>query len=117
MLWRHREPAHPANRESPARTEYAEAIDSHYRECDAVVGRVLDRVDGDTLLVVLSDHGFSSFQRGFHLNTWLHDAGLLALKGGVHPGADAGDMLQAVDWTRTRAYALGIGSIYVNVKG
>jgi predicted AlkP superfamily phosphohydrolase/phosphomutase len=26
-------------------------------------------------------------------------------------------MLQAVDWTRTRAYALGIGSVYLNVKG
>ena len=117
MLWRHREPSHPANQDSPARPEYARAIDEHYRHCDAVVGRVLDRIDDQTMIVVLSDHGFGSFQRGFHLNTWLHDQGLLALKPGCRPGADAGDMLQAVDWARTRAYALGIGSVYVNVKG
>ena len=117
MLWRHREPSHPANHDSPARPEYARAIDAHYRDCDAVVGRVLERVDDQTLMVVLSDHGFASFQRGFHLNTWLYDQGLLAMKPGCRPGADAGDMLQAVDWTRTRAYALGIGSMYLNVKG
>jgi predicted AlkP superfamily phosphohydrolase/phosphomutase len=117
MLWRHREPSHPANADSPAQGKYADAIDGHYRDCDAVVGRLLDRIDDETLLIVMSDHGFSSFQRGFNVNTWLHDAGLLVLKPGCRPGPDAGDMLQAVDWSRTRAYALGIGSVYLNVRG
>src|SRR5262249_682217 len=70
-----------------------------------------------TLVIVLSDHGFNSFQRGIHLNTWLHDKGLLALKPGVTPGEEAGDLLRHVDWSRTQAYALGLGSMYINLKG
>jgi predicted AlkP superfamily phosphohydrolase/phosphomutase len=68
-------------------------------------------------VVVLSDHGFTSFQRGVHLNTWLHDHGFLALAPGVRPGDDAGDLLRHVDWGRTQAYALGLGSVYLNVRG
>jgi len=116
MFWRFREPGHPANREG-FRPDLTRAIEDHYRACDAVVGRALKRVDDDTLLVVLSDHGFNSFQRGVHLNTWLHDQGLLALRPGVGPGAEAGDFLNAVDWDRTKAYAVGIGSVYLNLHG
>src|SRR5262249_11917609 len=67
--------------------------------------------------VVLSDHGMNSFERGFNLNTWLHHQGLLALKRGVTPGEEAGDLLRAVDWDHTRAYALGLSGIYLNLKG
>jgi predicted AlkP superfamily phosphohydrolase/phosphomutase len=116
MFWRFREPGHPANRHgfSP---EMAHVIEDHYRSCDAVVGRALARADDRTVVMVLSDHGFNSFQRGVHLNTWLHDHGFLALKPGAVPGADAGDFLLSVDWGRTKAYALGIGSIYLNLAG
>ena len=51
-------------------------IRDHYRACDAIVGQALSYADGETLLVVLSDHGMSSFQRGLHLNSWLHEQGL-----------------------------------------
>jgi len=81
------------------------------------VGRVLERADERTLVIVLSDHGFSSFQRGVHLNSWLHANGYLALKAGVEPGEGAGEFLREVDWSRTRAYALGLGSMYLNVAG
>ena len=40
----------------------------------------------ETLVIVLSDHGFGSFRRGVNLNTLLHDEGLLALRDGVKPG-------------------------------
>lgn len=92
-------------------------IEDHYRKCDAIVGRVLDAADDRTLVIVLSDHGFGGFRRGVHLNTWLYDNGLLALKAGVTPGEDAGEFLRHVDWSRTQAYALGLGSIYLNVAG
>lgn len=118
MFWRFGEPNHPANREDDARRrEMAGVIGEHYRACDAVIGRVLERVDAETLLIVLSDHGFNSFQRGVHLNAWLLEHGYLALKPGATPGHEAGEFFKQVDWGRTKAYALGIGSIYLNVRG
>ncbi|MGH7709685.1 MAG: alkaline phosphatase family protein, partial [Gemmatimonadaceae bacterium] len=118
MFWRFGEADHPANREDEARRrEMAAVIRKHYRSCDAVVARVLDRLDADTLLIVLSDHGFNSFQRGVHLNAWLVQHGYLALKAGVTPGHEAGEFFKQVDWGRTKAYALGIGSVYFNLRG
>lgn len=116
MFWRFRESNHPANDGEPI-DAWSHAIEDHYRECDAIVGRVLEHADDRTLVVVLSDHGFSSFQRGVHINTWLHDNGFLALKSGVEVGEEAGDFFKHVDWGRTKAYALGLGSIYINLQG
>jgi predicted AlkP superfamily phosphohydrolase/phosphomutase len=115
MFWRFREPGHPANRDG--RPEgHDQVVEDHYHRCDAIAGRVLSQVDGDTLLMIFSDHGFGSFQRGLHLNTWLQNQGLLVLRPGVRPG-EAGELFGAVDWDRTRAYALGLGGIYLNLRG
>lgn len=116
MFWRFREKNHPANAGEP-REDLKRAIEEHYCRCDAIVGRALAHADDDSLFIVLSDHGFNSFQRGVHLNTWLHDQGLLALKSDVKPGEEAGDLLRSVDWGRTKAYALGMGSLYLNLEG
>jgi predicted AlkP superfamily phosphohydrolase/phosphomutase len=111
MFWRFRE------QERTPRSDLARVIEEHYRACDAIVGRAMQQADDDTLFIVLSDHGMNSFQRGVHLNTWLCDQGLLALRNGTRPGDDAGDFFHSVDWSRTRAYALGLGGIYLNLKG
>ena len=95
----------------------ARTVQEHYRACDRIVGRALEYVDSETLLIALSDHGMNSFERGFNLNTWLHKQGLLTLKGGCEPGAEAGDLLRHVDWGRTKAYALGLSGLYLNRKG
>jgi len=117
MLWRFREPHHPANRGRTASPSLGRAIEDHYRRGDQIIGEVLSFVDDRTLLVVLSDHGFGSFQRGFHLNKWLHDQGLLALKPGYELGPEESDFLRAVDWDRTRAYGLGLSGLYLNLRG
>jgi predicted AlkP superfamily phosphohydrolase/phosphomutase len=117
MFWRFREPDHPANARAPAPAELARTIESHYRECDALVGEALEYADDETLVLVLSDHGFTSFRRELHLNTWLQQHGFLALRKGVEPGREAGDLLRHVDWSRTRAYALGLSGIYLNLRG
>ncbi len=118
MFWRFGEPGHPANRHRPDEAaRYGHVIEDHYQRCDRVVGTVLDACGDDTLVVVLSDHGFTSFQRGVHLNTWLHANGYLTLRSGAQPGDEGGDFLRQVDWGRTRAYALGLGSVYLNVRG
>lgn len=116
MFWRFREPEHPANR-GAATDEWRDVIDDHYRRCDALVGRTLEFADDGTLVIVLSDHGFGSFQRGFNVNTWLHQNGFLALKNGEAPGRESGDLLRSVDWSRTKAYGLGFAGVYLNVVG
>jgi len=116
MFWRFGEPGHPAH-PGDVPPALARVVEEHYRACDAVLGKVLPYIDEHTLCIVLSDHGMNSFQRGVHLNTWLHDYGLLALRPGVVPGEEDGDFFHHVDWSRTKAYALGMGGIYLNLKG
>jgi predicted AlkP superfamily phosphohydrolase/phosphomutase len=117
MFWRFREQDHPANRDGSS-TEMARAIEEHYRTLDSIVGEAMEYADDQTLFIVLSDHGMNSFQRGLNLNTWLYENGFLALKNGVKPGEEEnGDFFRNVDWSRTRAYALGLGGIFLNLAG
>jgi len=90
------------------------AIEDLYRRADALVGRALAYVDDGTVLFVLSDHGFASFRRGVNLNTWLHRNGYLVLEDGA---TESAPYFQGVDWSRTRAYALGLSGMYLNLKG
>ena len=117
LFWRFTEPDHPANRGVAPSPNSRQVIDDCYRRCDAIVGKALEFSDEDTLFIALSDHGFNSFQRGVHLNTWLYDNGFLALRDGVEPGEAAGDLLRQVDWERTRAYALGTGGDLLEPEG
>ena len=85
-----------------------------YKMVDAAVGWVREHAGSATLLV-MSDHGFSRFDRAVNLNTWLLNEGLLKLK---DPNArDEGELFPNVDWSKTQAYALGLNAIYVNLSG
>jgi predicted AlkP superfamily phosphohydrolase/phosphomutase len=117
MMWRFREPDHPANGNGMSE-EMRHAIEQHYQACDAVVGKALNYADDQTLFITLSDHGMNSFQRGLNLNTWLYENGFLALKNGGKPGEEEnGDFFHNVDWSKTRAYSLGLGCIFLNLEG
>lgn len=117
MFWRFKEPGHPANRNGLG-LEFQEVIEDHYRALDKIVGKAMQAADDQTLFIVLSDHGMNSFQRGLNLNTWLYDNGLLALKNNITPGEDKNDdFFRNVDWSRTKAYALGLGGIFLNLSG
>jgi predicted AlkP superfamily phosphohydrolase/phosphomutase len=113
MCWRDLERAQPATRPEapPARPN---AIEDVYERNDALVGQVLDRLGPDAVLMVLSDHGFTAFRRGVNLNGWLREQGYLVLADGADGTAD---WLRHVDWSRTRAYALGLTSLFLNVEG
>ena len=84
-----------------------------YERMDDLVGRVQKAIGTDTVLLVLSDHGFCDFSRAVHLNAWLRDEGYLVLES----GSSGGEYLAGVDWSRTRAYAFGLAGIYVNQAG
>jgi len=83
-----------------------------YRSVDAAVGEVLDRAAGAGV-VLLSDHGFTTFERAVHLNTWLARNGYMALEG----GSTSEVPFARVDWSRTQAYALGLNGLYLNLAG
>jgi predicted AlkP superfamily phosphohydrolase/phosphomutase len=89
------------------------AITQAYRRMDTLLGQTLDRLDPESLLFVMSDHGFAAFRRGVNLNAWLKDQGWLTLKSDA---ADA-DFLGAIDWAKTRAYSFGLSGIHLNLKG
>jgi predicted AlkP superfamily phosphohydrolase/phosphomutase len=114
MMWRARDPGHPAYdaaRDAP----HARVVEDLYVQLDGIVSKTIARLGPEDLLVVMSDHGFTSWRRSFHLNTWLRDQGYLAVKD-PRRTEDPG-YFENVDWRRTRAYALGLNGLYVNVKG
>ena len=88
-------------------------LDAMYERMDGLVGRTLANLGKRDVLLVLSDHGFSSFDRGVNLNTWLRQQGLLKT---VEEGS-VGRYLQGIDWAATSAYAFGLAGIYLNLKG
>lgn len=113
MIWRNMDTSSPTHAEAdPA---HADRIARVYEELDGVLGRALEFSDDETTVIVMSDHGFCAWNRAFHVNTWLLENGYLVLKDGVEQ--DAVDMLLGVDWSRTRAYALGINGLYLNLEG
>ena len=93
---------------------YSRVIEDLYCRADELVGQAMAYVDPETALFVLSDHGFTSFERGVDLNAWLLENGYLALK----EGADGkSNYLKDIDWSRTRAYTFGLAGVYINQKG
>src|SRR4051812_14833846 len=56
---------------------YSKTIEDLYARADVLVGKMAKYVDSETVLFVLSDHGFASFERGCDLNCWLRDNGYL----------------------------------------
>jgi len=112
MFFRYLDDTHPANKGKDT-SEYSDAVYQMYREMDDLVGKTMEYVDDDTALFVMSDHGFKQFKRGVNLNTWLRDEGLLT----TNEGAAQGEYLSTVDWTKTRAYSIGLDGIYINSIG
>jgi predicted AlkP superfamily phosphohydrolase/phosphomutase len=113
MFWRYLEEDHPAARDVP-RDQRPRVIDDLYQRMDRLIGRVMEQIGQDTLLMIISDHGFKSFARCVNLNAWLRQNGYLALKDGK---SESGDWFEDVDWSRTRAYTMGLNGLYLNVKG
>jgi predicted AlkP superfamily phosphohydrolase/phosphomutase len=121
MMFRYFDPKHPLyNAEGAAR--WGGSIQQAYVDMDRIVGEVM-RKRPDAAIMVVSDHGFASFRRGMNYNTWLAKNGFMTLNGqdakrkNLEDLFDQGDFFTNVDWSKTKAYALGLGQIYINLKG
>jgi predicted AlkP superfamily phosphohydrolase/phosphomutase len=113
MFWRYLDDSHPA-RPAEVPAAFRAAIEDLYVRMDGLVGRTMARCAGDdTLLMVISDHGFNTFRRGIDLNRWLEENGYLV----VDDARRNEDYLAGVDWARTRAFAIGLTGIFINLKG
>jgi predicted AlkP superfamily phosphohydrolase/phosphomutase len=115
MFYRYLEPEHPANAGKDTE-RFKDVMPQMYGRMDELVGEALERIgpDPDTVLMVISDHGFTSFQRGVNLNTWLRDQGYLVLKEGAETSPD---WFSKVDWSKTRAFTLGLTGVFINRVG
>jgi predicted AlkP superfamily phosphohydrolase/phosphomutase len=112
-FWRQLDKEHPANRGDVTGADGL-AIEEIYKRADTLLGKTLEKCnDTDTLLMVISDHGFSSFRYGVDVNRWLEENGYLKLK----QGSGEQENLAAVDWSQTRAFAIGLAGLYLNLKG
>ena len=135
MMWRHGDPKHPFHDEELARQDsswwsgregstWKDVISDLYLKMDPVLGRIRERIGEDTLIMVMSDHGFAAYRRKFSLNTWLLENGYLVLRADRQrelPLDAAGHVPvfldSAVDWSKTRAYGMGFNGLYLNLAG
>lgn len=113
MFWRDRDPQHPGR--VPEQVDrYEKVIEDTYVKIDQQVGDALESLGSQDTLIVMSDHGFTSFRRGFNLNSWLLEQGFITLKNPAQQGRAI--LFANVDWSKTRLYGLGLNGLYVNLK-
>jgi predicted AlkP superfamily phosphohydrolase/phosphomutase len=109
MLWWDSDEKHPTRSDEDAKACFGH-LKGIYKRMDTVLGNILKRYGDSATVMVLSDHGFANFKRQFNINTWLKENGYIQ-----KPNATG--VLVDVDWSRTRAYGMGINGLYVNEKG
>jgi predicted AlkP superfamily phosphohydrolase/phosphomutase len=112
MLWRYMDSEHPSHVDDEMLHDGIKIV---YEELDEALGRVMGAIDDETTLVVMSDHGFSPFWWGVNLNTWLLEKGYVQLKDPSLQGRY--EWFVNVDWSRTKAYAVGLNGLYLNLRG
>jgi len=122
MMWRLMDDRHPMY-DAVLAAKHGGAIETIYRRADQFVAEVLEHLEPGTDLLIVSDHGFHSWRKAVNLNTWLVQQGYMVIQG-QQPGEKKLDDLfggaefwENVDWTKTRAYAMGLGQIYFNLRG
>jgi predicted AlkP superfamily phosphohydrolase/phosphomutase len=76
-FWKYQDPDHPAYDQREAAT-FGDAIIQVYQEADRAIGTLLDAVDEDTTVIIMSDHGGGPRPaKQFNVNAWLRSQGLL----------------------------------------
>jgi predicted AlkP superfamily phosphohydrolase/phosphomutase len=122
MMWRLIDPKHPMY-DAALAAKYGDSVERLYRRADQFIAEVLEHLEPNTRVMIVSDHGFHSWRKAVNLNTWLVQNGYMVVQG-QQPGEKkledlfgGGEFWENVDWSRTRAYAMGLGQIYFNLRG
>lgn len=112
-FWRQLDQQHPANDRKPEPLNNT-AVENIYKRADTLLGKVLARCNDDqTLIMVISDHGFNTFRYGVDLNCWLVNNGYMTMREENDPEKN----LESVDWSKTQAFAIGLSGIFLNLQG
>ncbi len=113
MFWWDGDEKHPKRSMQDAK-KYNQVVIDIYKQMDAVVGDLVEQYGKEATIMLMSDHGFCNFRRQFNLNTWLRDNGY------IQPPNTKSFLIPSgtfVDWTKTRAYGLGLNGLYLNLQG
>lgn len=113
-FYRHIDPAHPEH--DPA-SPWCSVGEEVYGRADARLGELLAIVGEDCDVLVVSDHGARPLRGGFCINDFLIARGDLVMH--AKPTKPTPFDVDAVDWSRTRAWAEGgyYGRVFVNLRG
>jgi predicted AlkP superfamily phosphohydrolase/phosphomutase len=112
MFYRYLDDKHPALNTGQAKMG-PEVMEQLYTKMDDLVGRIVEKLGKNDVFIIMSDHGIKSFRRGINMNSWLYSNGYLTLKEGKQ---NSGEWFKDVDWKKTKAYGLGLGGIYLNIR-
>ncbi|MCA1596328.1 MAG: alkaline phosphatase family protein [Chloroflexi bacterium] len=107
----------PEHRKYVPGNPYEHTIHDYYVRLDAHIGRLLEAVPDDTVILVVSDHGAQKMDGGICFNEWLIKEGYLAVKN--YPESISRMEKIEVDWENTRAWGDGgyYGRLFLNVQG
>ena len=113
-FWKFFDPEHPKHEPG---SPYQNAIKDYYKYLDREMGEILDMLDEDTLVLVVSDHGAKHMEGGICINEWLRQEGYLTLK--EEPQGIVPLEKVEIDWDRTMAWGAGgyYGRLFLNVQG
>lgn len=114
VFWRTIDSDHPRH-DVELSAAHSDFIRELYEKVDHAIGLALERLDDQTWLMVMSDHGFNSFRRQFNLNSWLLENGYL--KTHNRPQHEGTTAFYDVDWSKSQAYGLGLNGLYLNLEG
>jgi predicted AlkP superfamily phosphohydrolase/phosphomutase len=79
FLWADMDPRHPLHDPESA-SQFDRALLEHYQILDDAIAKILNRLPGNTTVILISDHGFNGCAHRFYVNQWLREQGLLVLR-------------------------------------
>jgi len=99
-------------------SKYKNTMKEFYKFVDAELGKLLELLDEDTKIIVLSDHGIIRMHTRINLSDWLIKEGYLVLK---EPVTEERTRLKMdmIDWSKTKVFGISPfeAHIYVNLMG
>lgn len=123
LCWRFIDPAYHPTEPTEWELDMLARCERYFRSLDGLIGKAVAHVGPDATVILASDHGFGPTRDVFHVNSWLEQEGYLYWADETAPrrsGEEVGfaEMtrhVNAVDWSRTLAYAATPSSQGINI--